>query len=480
MNKETREKKIQEIIERNKKSPFAKQEIPWEDSLTAMDVCKIPLNLLVYNKLNGRIMSRVQSLEKQNLEINADSPEGKLLIEKLLWDSKPARNEKTKASLGKNGQEKVGIITRDGIIIDGNRRAMLLNKISGIDYFKAIVLPATLSENPLAIEKLETTYQMGEDEKLGYNPTEKYLKTKQLYKRLSKSDEIDINNFNKEAIKKISEWMSESDNEIEKYLHTMTIMDDYLDFCGYNGMYTQLDKREDQFLSLTKWLNTFYGESSKRGFDGYRDSDVANLATTAFDYIRVRENYDGKEFRNLAEGNRENHFFGNRDIWESFFNTHCENISKLPQEPNIDFDSDDMLSHLNSRDKEYYNSSIDTQGDSFFIQNIKEHVRKLGHKKAADKPEVLLKRAIQTFSAINKHHKSFSNPKSQKLVNELSKMVFCAVENKSIENSLTQIIELMRSIDINSINNLDNSEKDKINIKVEELRKVVFEISKRV
>ena len=36
---------------------------------------------------------------------------------------------------------------------------------------------------------------------------------------------------------------------------------------NHDGIYTQLDNREDQFLSLTKWLDTFYGEGSKKTFD---------------------------------------------------------------------------------------------------------------------------------------------------------------------------------------------------------------------
>ncbi len=38
----------------------------------------------------------------------------------------------------------------------------------------------------------------------------------------------------------------------------METMEDYLDYLEYNGIYTQLDGREDQFISLTKWLNNFY------------------------------------------------------------------------------------------------------------------------------------------------------------------------------------------------------------------------------
>ena len=185
MNKETRIQKIQEIINRDKNNPFGKMEIPWEDNLKVMDVFKIPLEYLVYNKYNGRILSRTQSLEKQNYVIDVESAEGKARIERLLWKSNEQRNDSTLKSIKDYGQQKVGIITKDGIIIDGNRRAMLLNRGKKYDYFKAVVLDVTLEENPLEIEKLETTYQMGEDEKVGYNATEKYIKSKLLYKKLT-------------------------------------------------------------------------------------------------------------------------------------------------------------------------------------------------------------------------------------------------------------------------------------------------------
>ncbi len=148
-----------------------------------MNIYKIPLDYLIYNKYNGRILSRTKSLESHGKEISTETKEGKLLIEKLLWDSKPDRNKRTKEDIESKGQLNPGITTKDGIIVDGNRRAMLLNKIDKFDYFEAIILPVTLEENPIEIEKLETSFQMGEDEKLGYNPIEKYLKSKNLNKK---------------------------------------------------------------------------------------------------------------------------------------------------------------------------------------------------------------------------------------------------------------------------------------------------------
>ena len=368
MNKEVRTQKIQEIIERDKnRTDLLNNEIMWEKQLKTEKVYNIPLSYLIYNKHNGRILSRTKSLEKQKHEINLETDEGRNLIEDLLWESKVDRNKKTLDSIKDFGQQKVGIITKDGVIIDGNRRAMLLNKVDRTGYFKAIVLPVTLDENPIEIERLETTYQMGEDEKLGYNPIEKYLKAKQIFDKLTpKIAET-------EAIKSISDWMGETEGEIRKYLDTMAVMDEYLEYLEYDGIYTQLDSREDQFLSLTKWLNTFYGESSKRAFDGYTDSDVDDLKILAFDYLRFRNEYDGKEFRNIAEGNKENHFFGEKEIWESFLDKHNDIIKRLPKEGEIDLNSSNLEAHLNARDKQFFESSKFGNKESAFIENLKEH-----------------------------------------------------------------------------------------------------------
>jgi hypothetical protein len=295
MNKETRIKKIQEVIERNKvNKDLLKQEIMWEDQLESKTVYKIPLDYLVYNKFNGRILSRTKSLEKQKHSIDVETDKGKAKIEQLLWESKEDRNKKTLSSISKFGQQRVGIITKDGIIIDGNRRAMLLNRIPEYDYFKAIILPVTLEENPIEIEKLETTYQMGEDEKLGYNPVEKYLKAKTILDKLKPTVGED------EAIKRISDWMGEKTSKVREYLGVMETMDEYLQTLEYDGIYTQLDGREDQFITLTNWISNYYDSESKKAGWAYSNLDVDALITIAYDYIRVK--YEGKEFRLLAHG----------------------------------------------------------------------------------------------------------------------------------------------------------------------------------
>jgi len=484
MNRDTRIEKIQEIVDREKNNPFGKQEIPWKDDLETMNVYKIPLDLLVYNKYNGRILSRTKSLEKQKNILDVETDEGKKLIEKLLWNSRIDRNKKTLISISDFGQQKVGIITKDGIIIDGNRRAMMLNKIMTDDsikkkynYFKTVVLPVTLEENPIEIEELETKFQLGEDEKLGYNATEKYLKAKEIYLRLTNSSEIKLNELKQDALKKISDWMGESNGEIIKYMNTMVMMDEYLNYLEYDGIYTQLDGREDQFLSLTKWLGAYYNTESKKGFDGYVDDDVDDLKVIAFDLLRIRSQYDGKEFRNLAEGTKEKHFFGDKKIWNSFSNKHFEILDNLPEESEIDFDSTNLEKHLNARDNEFFDSSKNEKGKSLFIENLNDHKYLVGYNKAADEPEKLVKRAIQTFDAVKTNHKSFSKAEVQELVEELSNRALNSLQANSPSKVLTHIIKLLEAIDINKI---PDSELEDVQTKTKKIQQIGYRINKQL
>ena len=183
MDAKLRGEEIKKITENESNAYITGVRLRYEGEIQTFNAYKIPLKYLVYNKYNGRIGSAVKSFEVQNHSLNPEKNEDCKIIEKFLWESKEDRNKKTENSLIINGQQQWGIVTADGVIIDGNRRASLLNKIydkresikhnvDHCEYFIAIVLPNNATKKE--IMKLETTYQMGQDEKLDYNPIEKY------------------------------------------------------------------------------------------------------------------------------------------------------------------------------------------------------------------------------------------------------------------------------------------------------------------
>jgi len=468
MNKETRIKNIEKEIQ--KKNPIGRQEIPWEDDLVPMDVFKIPLQCLIYNKYNGRILSRTKSLEKQHRNIDPESEEGKEKIETLLWNSKIDRNKKTQESIDRHGQQKPGIVTRDGIIIDGNRRAMLLARSGKKSFFKAVVLPVTLEENPLGIEELETTYQMGEDEKLGYNPIEKYLKAKGLYQSLAHKTfrSKDEKNHDLVAINKISDWMGEDKRIIKEYLQVMETMDDYLSYLSYDGIYTQLDGREDQFINLTQWVNRYLGEESTYAFSGYRNDDVDDLRTIGYDFIRLK--YEGKKFRYLAKGQRQNHFFGTKEIWADFRDRHFSCTEKVIEEP-IDLNSQNLEAHLNDRDGKYKSRVFDE-----FDENVDFHAQALRYRKAEDEPSKLIGNAKRALESINQHHKSFSTPEVAAELEKVNEFVNSMLSNSSPIKTLSHALKILNSVNLKN----HTDEKDELIEKATEIQKKAYKLTKKI
>lgn len=460
MKKEIRIEKIEEIIKRDEKNPYGKQDIPWKDCLTPMPVFQIPLKYLVFNKYNGRILSRTKSLESQGVQIDAESEKGEKLLEKLLWESNVVRNKQTLDSIKKLGQEKIGIITRDGIIIDGNRRTMLLRRSDKYDYFKTVVLDVTLEENPLEIEKLETSFQLGEDEKLGYEAVEKYLKATGLKERgVPESD--------------IADWMGESVSKIQEYLSVMDTMEDYLDYLGYKGIYFMLDNREDHFINLTKWLEGFYGEKSSKGFDGYQDSDVDDLKQISFDYIRAI--YEGKEFRNIATGLKESHFFGNKKIWTSFRDFHFKHVDPiLKSEGKINIDSDNLEAYLNDRDARFLEKTKNKEGESFLEENMMTHKQQLENRKSANEPLKLVNSVMDSLDAINLKNPAFLVAEVTEKIEAINVKTTEMLRGDSSVGVFSQVIHLLKSADLEG----DKNFKKSILVKIKEIEGVIHKIKK--
>lgn len=383
-------------------------------------VWRIPLDFLIYNKYNGRIGSEVLSYEKQNGELNPEVDSDCKIIEKFLYESKVDRNKATMDSLLKNGQQRYGIVTSDGIIIDGNRRAMLLNRLfHGHDvfgytytqvehckYFLAIILPDDAEEKD--IQQLETIYQMGEDDKLDYNPIEKYLKCKEL-KRLGFSEE-DIAGF-----------MSEKPGQIKEWLNILKLMEEYLQEYGYDGIYTRLEKTEGQFVDLQNYLDSY----AKRGANvrntdwTYKDSDISDLKLVCFDYIRAR--YEGKEFRDIAKTGKEGSIFFFKDLWDDFLKQHQENTptdDETVEELRQRCPGEDLSLLLKQRD----NAWIE-QAKGKLKGNLNRFSRRLEDKRDANKPADLIERALSALKSVDCEQSSFrEEPHIKEMVREINRI----------------------------------------------------------
>lgn len=405
MNATTRKAKLVELRQNNNSIAMTGIPLRYKGETRTETVYRISLDYLIYNKYNGRIGSEVLSYETQNGVLNAELDHDRETIEGFLYLSKKDRNETTMESLFKNGQQRYGIVTSDGTIVDGNRRAMLLNRlfhkrdqlgysyeeVEKCRYFLAIILPDDAEERD--IQQLETIYQMGEDDKLDYNPIEKYLKCKEL-KRLGFSEE-DIAGF-----------MSEKTSQIKKWLRILELMEEYLDGYGYEGIYTRLEKTEGPFVDLAGYLDSYKRRDANVRTDwSYTNSDISDLKLVCFDYIRAR--YEGKEFRDIAKTGKEGSIFSYKDLWAAFLQSHQENIpldQETVEELRQSHPGEDLSKLLKSRDNDWVEQSKD-----HLKGNLQRHARKLEDRRAANKPADLLERALSALQAVDMAQESFFN-----------------------------------------------------------------------
>jgi hypothetical protein len=398
MKEETRIQKLKEIERGNHYGSGVK--IPYRGENKLFNTYQIPWEYLTYNKYNGRIRSLVKTFEKHNHELDPDSPEDIEKIENFLMDSNKVRNKSTLENIVEFGQRVHGIVTAGGKIIDGNRRAMLLKSIytdrrtkwknHNVDdckYFIAAILPDNIADKE--IRQLETIYQMGEDAKLDYNPIEKYLMIKEL---------VEIEEF---SIDDVAKWMGQNPGKVQEWKETMVLMDEYLDELGYQEIYTLLDKREDLFLSLNKYIKRYENGRSQYVDWGYEPEDSEDLKLISFDYIRHQT--DGKAFRDIAHANEGKNFFSQEKIWKEFSNKHFDAVDPISKDEegveewrNNNSDVEDISEILKQRDNEW-SEKVKENLDA----NFRKSKSKLIDIEDQNKPAILIERAKDSLMSIN-------------------------------------------------------------------------------
>lgn len=479
MEKKYRLDEIEKITS-NLENKIADHEIYWKNETTPFPVFKIPLSLLLFNPYNGRIASNIKTIEKhwaktkeEHQEIDITNKEHQSIIKGFIWDSKVDSNKKTLVNLKERGQMLPATITRDGVLIDGNRRAMLLNKMQET-YIKTIVLPVTLEEDPIAIQELEYEYQIAVDEKVDYNPIEKYIKANDLYNRY-KSNGVNENKILND-LSKLNGFGKKNHSKVKELLDTYDLMTTYLTSIDAAGYLVLLDKKEDLFLTLRNWLTTFLHENgsnkeSKKGFSGYDEIDVADLKDLSFDFIRAE--IEGKSFRKIAQGNRGSHIFSVKTLWDDFRMEHLNIIKGGGFEfDTINLNSESYIEELKSMNKKF--KAI---FQAKFSKNLDDYVLQLGKKKWDEEPTQKLNEVTEILENNNIKRKLHTEPeKAYSQLQDVAKKSISLMNRKPIFQ-LKSILDLLMDVDIDF---LDDSEVKEFEEVLTHINKLSYQLKKRL
>ncbi len=322
ITREEAKQKIQNILNNPNSIVKTGQTLPIRSG-TTFNVYSIPIEYLAPNVLNDRIAWKIREWEADNgRKLSTNIQQDVEYVYQLIEDESPDANKNTLKDLADKGQQVDGIITKDGVIIDGNRRATLLRKLfkgeatkfhkncEDFRFFKAIVLSEDIDDKE--IMALETRIQIGEDKKLGYNPICMYIKVD----NLSKAEYND---------QQIANYMNCEESEVKDRREIFKLMEEYLESIGKPNHYTLLEGLEDQFINTRKVFKKMDNGTYSTDDWEYTDEDVTNFKQVCYDYLRAK--FEGKKYRDILIGkpNKANGVFIKKDIWDEFYNNH-ENI----------------------------------------------------------------------------------------------------------------------------------------------------------
>ncbi|WP_428383262.1 hypothetical protein [Nevskia ramosa] len=413
----------QKLSDLRASKPEGSQKLFYKGRAETFPVHRIPLDLLIFNEHNGRIEAEMLTWKQEHQAPTAYTEEKHEEIRSLLWKLNITKNEATLVDLKKKSQQRAGIVSLDGVIIDGNRRAMLLGRLQEElhqpHYFDAIILPDAYADNEGEIVRLETQYQLGEDAKVEYGPIQKYLHARRL--------NLDIGI----GVDEIDGLMGRDKGYSVRLLGIMELMDGYLEHIGCPRLYTMLKDgdatKEGMFVDLYSDLKRIEGKNSK--VDWVQDEiDQIRLRTIQFDYIRLGEFADAKKsYRSISHQGGKKNFYCHEDIWRDFASEHGKVVDPITTA------MDDLEGYIaknphhetkteaaNARDNEWRDVV-----DAAMKKNFGTSGDKLYYRMADLKPRELLVKAKLALKEIDIEDDSLlADPGNEKLVRELNQMTY--------------------------------------------------------
>lgn len=296
----TRYRAIRQLQERMEADAGGKDRLPnaklmVKGQVQRAPIYRFPLRELLFNKTNGRIRSEVLARESQlGRTLDMSTEEDQTEIKKLLLAIRPDENEKIKQDLRKNGQLQPGIVTCDGVVINGNRRKALLEELYNetheekYQYLEVHVLPSHITKAEIWL--IEAGIQLSAPQQLDYSPINNLLKLCE-----GVNSGIDVADM-------ATRIYGMKEEKLREDLARLDLMDEYLeDYLEKKGRYYLLEGRNEHFIDLQgilKWVERPRGAVPK-DWDPDK-SDVNELKLVAFQYIRAHfSHWRIRELRDL-------------------------------------------------------------------------------------------------------------------------------------------------------------------------------------
>lgn len=245
-------------------------------------IYRFQLEDLAYNKANGRIKAEILEKEAElGRLLNQFDDADKRIIREMLLSIRRDENDKIKEDLRKNTQIFPGIITVDGVVINGNRRKALLEELfeetndEKYRYLDVHILPSDITKSELWL--IEAGIQLSAPQQLDYSPVNHLLKLREGV------------NSGLTVPQMASRIYGVSEEQLGGDLRRLDLIDEYLaDFLGKEGKYYLVRNLNEHFINLCNildWVERPRG-GVRRDWSPTKD-DINEFKLVGFYYIRM-------------------------------------------------------------------------------------------------------------------------------------------------------------------------------------------------
>jgi hypothetical protein len=260
MTDEGRRKRILDALNawQQKSDPKESLSLPWRGRQELFPVVELDLTTPLLNAKSHRLRSQLESHPQGQMVLQSPwSPKAQEVIAELLR-SPLDRFERLKENLAHEGQRQPGVITREGVLMNANRRAVALRDLGEPQkhWIRVAVLP--IDAEPPELAELELSLQLQEELKTPYSLTNELLFIEELARVYHMTDEqIAINlrwtaNANPTSVKKGATEVAQRRRILALIRDMQRLANPLLPLTFFDEKLEQLKALEEKYSSMVQ------------------------------------------------------------------------------------------------------------------------------------------------------------------------------------------------------------------------------------
>lgn len=373
---------IRDYIKSHPTCKLGKYKVEISGKVEALSYYKLPIDLLLYNPDNGRLaMEKRDWEEKEGRSLtNEDADE----IRRLLLELEEDKTKKLRADIRQKGQIEPGVITFDGVVINGNRRMAIIQELHKEEahgkwkFLEAAILPEEIGEQDLW--KIEAGLQLSKEKVAPYHPVNDLLKLKQGLDRELSLDELAAAMYGWDP-QKVQESLERLEL-IEQFLEMIHKKDDY-------GVIKDL-RLNEYFINVQKYI---VATAEKKRVPKRQKTKYIRYAFRVIQSIALEK----KETKKKGRGHME-----------------IRRLGEILNDPDVFAEFEDAINEGGGVTKVSRSRILDAFDDAKELIKLKAYKAR---------PTKLIDRAIKALKSINRGNPSFKDDEVREKITELHKLV---------------------------------------------------------